>query len=182
MGKKTDRLDSSHIAFIGRQKMFFSATATAESHINLSPKGLDTFRVLDEGRVAYLDLTGRGNEAAAHIAADGRMTIMFCAFEGPPLILRIYGRGQVHLRGNPDYLELLARGFEGVEPPGTRQIIVIDVEMVLTSCGFGVPHYQFVGDRPSLPRWAEEKGEEALAEYRRKNNTVSLDGLPVSVT
>lgn len=169
-----------HRDFIARQKVFFTASAAASGRVNLSPKGLDGLRVLGPNRVAYLDHTGSGNETAAHLKADGRLTIMFCAFEGPPLILRLYGHGRVLRRGGKDYEDLLA-AFGGEEPPGARQIVLLDVETVLTSCGYGVPLYDYGGERPSLPRWAESKGEEALDTYRREKNATSLDGLPTGL-
>jgi len=163
-------------AFIERQRIFFTATAAAGSRINLSPKGLDALRVLDSRTVAYLDRTGSGNETAAHIRADGRLTIMMCAFEGPPNILRLYGHGRVLPHGSADYNRVLAQAFGGEDPIGARQIIVLDVESAQTSCGFGVPVYTYERERPSLANWTE--GEEDLAEYRRENNMVTIDGLP----
>jgi hypothetical protein len=178
MAKTFARLEDEHRAFIARQKIFFVASAAAGARINLSPKGLDGLRVLSPTAVAYLDLTGSGNETAAHLAADGRLTLMVCAFEGPPLILRLYGRGEVHMRGGEAYARILADHFGGVEPPGARQIVTLAVERVQTSCGYGVPLYAYEGERPSLIRWAESKGEAGLAAYRAENNRVSIDGLP----
>ena len=163
--------------FIERQRVFFTASAAAGGRVNLSPKDGASFRVLGENAVAYLDQTGSGNEAAAHLRADGRLTIMFCAFEGPPLILRLYGRGRVHRRGGLDYARLLAEAFDGAEPPGARQIVALDVELVQKSCGYGVPLFDYHGERPSLVRWAEAKGDEGLDAYRRENNILSIDGL-----
>ena len=157
--------------------MFFTASAAPEGHVNLSPKGLEALRVLSENSVVYLDHTGSGNETAAHINVDGRLTIMFCAFEGPPLILRLYGRGRVLPRGEPEYAALLASRYDGNEPVGARQMVLLDVEMVLTSCGYAVPHYKYVAQRPSLPNWAEAH-KETLEEYRQAHNEVSLDGFP----
>jgi Pyridoxamine 5'-phosphate oxidase len=163
-------------AFIERQHVFFTATAAQGARINLSPKGLDAFRVLGPNAVCYLDRTGSGNETAAHIRADGRLTIMFCAFEGPPNILRLYGHGRVVPRGSGEYRRLLVDAFGGEEPVGARQIIILDVESAQTSCGYGVPVYAYEGERPSLPNWAEAHDD--LAAYRREHNTVSVDGLP----
>ena len=130
--------------------MFFTASATADLRINLSPKGSDCLRVLDRQTVVYLDQTGSGNETAAHIRADGRLTIMFCAFDGAPMILRLYGRGRVLPRGTEAYAALLASAFGGDEPPGARQIIAMDVESVQTSCGFSVPVMAFQEERETL--------------------------------
>jgi hypothetical protein len=178
MAEQFSRIEPEHRAFIARQHMFFTASAAPGGHINLSPKGLGALRVLDETRVAYLDLTGSGNETAAHARADGRLTIMFCAFEGPPQILRLYGRCHILRRGGGDYAGMLASAFSGAEPPGARQIVVQAVELVQTSCGYGVPNYEYRGERPSLINWAEAKGAGGLAAYRREKNVVSIDGLP----
>lgn len=166
-------------SFIRAQRVYFVATAPSEGgHVNLSPKGLDTLRVLSPARLAYLDLTGSGNETAAHVAQNGRITLMFCAFDGPPRILRVQGRGRAVLPADADW-PTLAPHFPTI--PGTRQIIVIDVERVASSCGMGVPNMTFAGDRPELPQWAERKGEAGLAEYRGKKNRVSIDGLPARI-
>ena len=164
-------------AFIEAQRVFFVATAPAGpgGHVNVSPKGMDTFRVLSPGRVAYLDLTGSGNETAAHLAENGRLTIMFCAFEGKPMILRLYGRGRVVLPASPEWDELMPR-FP--ELPGARQLVVADVTRVQTSCGFAVPLMTFGGERDALVRWAEAKGEDGLRQYRGQKNCASIDGLP----
>ncbi len=176
MAKQFPCLEPAHRDFLLRQKMFFVASAAADGRVNLSPKGLDGLRVLDERTVAYLDLTGSGAETAAHLLADGRLTLMVCAFEGPPLILRLYGRGRSLRRGGADYAELLTAAFNGVEPSGARQIVVLNVELVQTSCGFGVPLYDYREERPSLVRWAENQGEAGLDNYRRQKNAHSLDG------
>ena len=163
-------------AFIERQRVFFVATAADGARINLSPKGLEAMRVLGPNLVAYLDWTGSGNETAAHIRADGRVTIMFCAFEGPPNVLRLYGRGRVLPRGSDAYRQMLSEAFDGNEPTAARQIIVLDVESAQTSCGYGVPVYDYQRERPSLANWAERQAD--LAGYRRKHNSVSIDGIP----
>jgi hypothetical protein len=178
MAKQYAEIGPAHRDFILRQRIFFTASAAAASRINLSPKDGASLRVLGPNRVAYLDCTGSGNETSAHLLADGRLTIMVCAFEGPPMILRIYGRGHVVRRGSPEYASLLNAEFAGVEPVGARQFVVLDVELVQTSCGYGVPMFDYEGERPSLVRWAEAKGEEGLEDYRRTTNAVSIDGLP----
>jgi len=181
MATQYPRIDPVHRAFIARQRVFFTASAAAGGRVNLSPKDGASLRVLGENTVAYLDQTGSGNETAAHLRADGRMTIMLCAFEGPPIILRLYGRGRVHLRGRAEYTRLLAEAFDGAEPPGARQIVALDVELVQKSCGYGVPLFDYQGERPSLIRWAEAKGEDGLDDYRREKNQLSIDGLPTGL-
>ncbi len=181
MAKQFPRIEPAHREFIARQRIFFVASAAAEGCVNLSPKGLDCFRVPGPNAVCYRDMTGSGNETAAHLLADGRITLMFCAFDGPPLILRLYGRGQSLWRGTPGYARLLAEAFGGEEPLGTRQIVSVDVDLVQTSCGFAVPLMDHVGDRPTLDRWAEAKGEEGLEAYRRERNARSIDGLPTGL-
>jgi hypothetical protein len=181
MATQYPHLEPLHRDFILRQRMFFTASAASTGRVNLSPKGLDSLRVLGPNEVVYLDLTGSGNETAAHLRADGRLTLMFCAFEGPPMILRLYGRGQVLRRGSAEYTRLLAHEFGGVEPLGARQMVKLDIDLVQKSCGYSVPLYEFTADRPTLTRWAESKGEEGLTEYRRKKNANSIDGLPTGL-
>ena len=163
-------------AFIEAQQLFFVATAplAADGHVNVSPKGLDCLRVLGPLRVAYLDLTGSGNETSAHLRENGRVTLRFCAFQGPPRILRLYGTGTTALPGSPTWAELRPL-FP--DHPGARQIIVADVTRVQTSCGFGVPLYDYAGQRETLLRYAETKGEQGLEDYRRQQNARSIDGL-----
>ena len=170
-----------HRTFIEAQHIFFTASADAHGPVNLSPKGMDSLRVLDANTVAYLDLTGSGNETSAHMLADGRLTLMFCAFQGAPLILRLYGRGRVVSRADVEYQALLGGCFEGDEPPGARQIVVLTVDKVQTSCGYAVPAYAYKGDRPGLIHWAENKGDEGLREYRATKNRVSIAGLPTGL-
>ena len=160
--------------------MFFVATAplNGDGHVNLSPKGLDSFRVLSETRVAYMDIIGSGNETSAHILENGRITIMFCAFEGAPKILRLYGKGYSVLPGDAQWAELSA---QFVLQPATRQLIVADIHRVQTSCGFGVPLYEYTGERDHAQKWAEKKGPDGLKAYQEEKNLVSLDGLPTAL-
>lgn len=167
-------LEDSHRNFIAAQKMFFTATAVHQGRINLSPKGMDSLRVIDAQCVAYLDLTGSGNETAAHLKHDGRMTVMFCSFSADSLILRLYGRGRVVRRQDTDWASWRPH-FPML--PAERQIIVLDIESVQTSCGYGVPQYEYRGERDTLVRWAEKKGTLGLLEYWREKNRVSIDGL-----
>lgn len=170
-------LTDDHLAFITRQPMFFVATAAAEGRINLSPKGYDVVRVLAPDRLAYLDLGGSGNETQAHLAADGRITLMFCAFDNPALILRVYGRGNFVIAGDPAYPALAAR-FPKL--PGARQIFEIAVESVQTSCGWGVPKMTLDQPRETLVKYHRQADpEERLA--RIADRTRSIDGLPVRV-
>ncbi len=178
MAKFYHELNEALMTFIGEQKIFFVATAPNKGRVNVSPKGLDTLRCLNEKRVAFLDLTGSGNESAAHLADNGRMTIMFCSFAKQPLILRLYGQGySVHQRDTA-WAELVA--LFGPHP-GTRQIIVLDIDSVQTSCGFAVPRYEFQAEREALTRFAEQKGEDGLLAYRQKKNVTSIDGLPTGL-
>lgn len=180
MGKFSDHIADHHRVFIEEQKMFFVSTAPlgAEGHINLSPKGLDSFRVLSPRKVAYMDIVGSGNETSAHILENGRITFMFCAFDGPPNILRLYGKGYTVLPGHGEWKDLSAHFSLLLS---TRQIIVANVYNVQTSCGFGVPFYQYTGERDHAHKWAEKKGPEGLEDYKQEKNRVSLDGLPTAL-
>lgn len=178
MAKFYSELTDPLLAFISQQKIFFTATATAQSRVNLSPKGTDSFRCLSRQSVAYLDLTGSGNETSAHLWEDGRLTIMFCSFTEQPLILRLYGQGRVIYprdRNWDDYYSHFA------PLPGTRQIIQLQIESVQTSCGNGVPLYDYQGERQTIINWALNKGEEGLYQYWQAKNQVSIDGLPTGL-
>jgi hypothetical protein len=178
MAKTFEGIDDRLARFIGDQPVFFVATAPSGSdgHINLSPKGMaGTFRVLDPNTVAYLDITGSGIETVAHLRDNGRIVLMFCAFAGPPRIVRLHGRGTVVLPGDTEWEDLAAR-FP--PQPGTRSVIKVSLERISDSCGFGVPLMTYDKDRTDLAKWAGRKSEEQLAKYRVKNNTQSIDGLP----
>jgi pyridoxamine 5'-phosphate oxidase-like protein len=181
MGKQFASMTPAHRDFIARRHIFFAASATATSRVNVSPRPTDALRVLDERTVAFLDLTGSGSETAAHLRADGRITLMFCALDEPPNIMRLYGRGTSLPRGSGDYAALLASAYGNQEPLGARQIVRIDVDLVQTSCGYGVPLFEYVGERDTLRRWAEQKGDAGLEEYRRQKNAHSIDGLPTGL-
>jgi hypothetical protein len=170
-------IDDKLAEFIRQQPMFFVATAprSAEGHLNLSPKGLDSFRILDERTVAYLDLVGSGIETVAHLKENGRIVVMFCALAGPPKIVRLHGRGEV--------IEPHQEEFATLRPlfpnhGGVRSIIRIHCDRIAHSCGYGVPQYEFRGQRTQLLDWAEGKGPEALEQYQREKNARSVDGLP----
>ena len=173
MGKQFDHITPKLCEFIERQQMFTVATAMSDGRVNLSPKGMDTLRVENSNRVVWLNLTGSGNETAAHLLDNNRMTIMFCAFEGNPLILRLYGHAKVYHPREPEF-ETHVSAF----PPmrGVRQVIEMDVDLVQSSCGFGVPEYEFRGQRSKLEQWMSERDDEAIVAYWREKNRVSLDG------
>ncbi len=177
MGKLSTEISHEHRLFIQKQKMFFVATAplSAEGHINLSPKGLEHLQVLNANQVAYLDFTGSGNETSAHLLENKRITFMFCSFDKVPNILRLYGMGQAVLPGSEEW-DVYASVFPVLL--GTRQIIVADIYHVQTSCGFGVPLYDYVGDRSILSEWANKKGREGIELYKKEKNLFSLDKLP----
>lgn len=178
MAKHYDHINKKIQKFISEQKIFFVATATKDSRINLSPKGMDSFRVIDEKRVLWLNLTGSGNETAAHLHADGRITVMFCAFEGAPLILRLYGKGKV-INPNDAHWDETVSLFPKLA--GTRQIIDIDIELVQTSCGMSIPYFDFKEERLQLDDWAKGKGQEGIKDYWKEKNVQSIDGIPTKI-
>ena len=168
-------LTGQHEHFIASQNIFFTASAPQQGRINLSPKGMDSLRVLSATRVAYLDLTGSGNETAAHLLENGRMTLMFCSFDADPLILRLYGQGRAVKPRDADWAALRGH-FPAL--PGERQIIDLNIASVQTSCGYAVPQYVYTGERDTLARWVEKKGAAGLLDYWREKNRMSIDGLP----
>jgi hypothetical protein len=177
VGKVFDGIDDTLAAWLAAQHVFFVATAPRSDagHVNLSPKGLDSFAVLAPRRVAYLDLVGSGAETIAHLRENGRITFLFCAFEGPPRIVRLHGRGDVIEPGDPDW-EALAARFPAY--PSARSIIRVELVRVADSCGYGVPLYRYEAERTQLGAWAERKGAEGLRAYQVERNRESLDGLP----
>ena len=177
MGKLFAELDDRNIQFIEAQKMYFVATAPSgdEGHVNLSPKGLTSFKVLDPLTVAYLDLVGSGIETTAHLRDNGRIVVMFCAFEGPPRILRLYGHGETIEPGDPDWDSLVGH-FPTYQ--GVRSVIRIRLDRIADSCGYGVPLYRFEGERSQMIDWATRKGDDGIAKYKKKENRLSIDGLP----
>lgn len=177
MGKEYSEIDERMATWIGRQRLFFVATAplAADGHVNCSPKGLDSLRVLGPRKLAYVDLGGSGIETVAHVRENGRITIMLCAFEGPPKIFRFYGQGETFQPGDDGFSELLA---EFPEQPSVRNIVVVHVERIIDSCGYAVPEYSFNKDRDSLHNWIQAKSPEEIDAYRREKNRESLDGLP----
>ncbi|OON68491.1 pyridoxamine 5'-phosphate oxidase family protein [Hymenobacter sp. CRA2] len=178
MAKHFTELEAAHRAFIEQQKVFFVGTAAPEGRVNVSPKGQDTLRVLDSRRVAWLNLTGSGNETAAHLLEQNRMTLMFCAFEGKPNILRLYGTAVIFHPRDAEWAELMAL-FPPL--PGARQIFVMDLDLVTTSCGMAVPLMDFRSERDELNHSLEKKGPAKVQEYWEQRNALSLDGKPTGI-
>jgi len=181
MGKQYQKLDPKLRDFIGRQHIFFTASATKSSRVNISPRSTDCLKILSDNAVIYLDKTGSGNETAAHMLADGRMTIMMCAVDGPPQILRLFGRGRVIHRDSGEFADLLTTWFDNDPPVGTRQIIRLDFDLVQTSCGYAVPLYDFVDQRSRLLTSFEDKGPEGTQSYWAEKNMTSIDGKPTGI-
>lgn len=178
MSKFYTKITSRLQKFIEAQKIFFVATAPNSGRINLSPKGMDSFRVMNENRVLWLNVTGSGNETAAHLAENERITIMFCSFEKVPNILRLYGKGTEIKPNNKSWNEVVSL-FP--ETPGTRQIFDITIESAQTSCGMSIPFYEFKGERNDLNNWAIAQGKEKVEQYWEDRNQTSIDGLPTKI-
>lgn len=178
MAKFNNKITSRVQKFIESQKMFFVATAPKEGRINLSPKGMDSFRVVSETKVQWLSVTGSGNETAAHLINDNRITIMFCAFEGAPNIVRIYGTAKEIKPNNSEWGELITQ-FPNI--PGARQIFDITIESVQTSCGMSIPFYEYTGERNQLNDWASDIGDNGVQKYWKEKNQISIDGLPTHI-
>ena len=178
MAKFYNELDTKLQEFIEKQKVFFVGTAAAEGTVNVSPKGMDSLRIVDSKQLAWLNLTGSGNETAAHLIESPRMTLMFCAFEGNPLILRVYGTARTIHSQDKEWPAWISR-FPAL--PGARQIFLMDIEKAQTSCGFAVPRLQYIEDRNELSNWSEKKGEAGIKEYWKENNQTSIDGKPTKI-
>ncbi|HTH94992.1 MAG TPA: pyridoxamine 5'-phosphate oxidase family protein [Rhodocyclaceae bacterium] len=178
MGKRYEAITEEHRRFIEAQKLFFVGTATSDSRVNVSPKGMDSLRILNERRVVWLNVTGSGNETAAHVSITPRMTLMFCAFEGKPLILRLYGTARAVHRNDAEWEALYAR-FAPLA--GARQIFDLQVDLVQTSCGMAVPFFDYAGERDQLNHWAEHKGDAGIRDYWKEKNQSSIDGLPTHI-
>ena len=178
MGQRYSEISDKLKQFIENQKLFFVGTTTADSRVNISPKGMDSLRVLDKNRVVWLNVTGSGNETSTHIQENPRMTIMLTAFEGNPMILRLYGDAKVVHKNDREWEELFSL-FNPI--PGARQIFDLTVDLVQTSCGMAVPIYDYIEEREQLKNWAVKKGEEGLKEYWQEVNQVSLDGKPINI-
>lgn len=178
MAKQYDHINDRIKKFIQAQNIFFVATATSESRINLSPKGMDTFRVINDHKVLWLNLTGSGNETAAHLDSDGRITIMFCAFEGAPMILRLYGKGKI-IQPKDENWNSVKQNFPDLA--GTRQIFDIEIDLVQTSCGMSVPFFDYKEERNQLNEWAVKKGAKGIKDYWLEKNVYSIDGIPTHI-
>ncbi|PCI02804.1 MAG: pyridoxamine 5'-phosphate oxidase [Hyphomicrobiales bacterium] len=181
MAKQFPHLEAKHKDFIQRQHIFFTASATGDSRVNVSPREIGALRIEDDNTAIYLDRTGSGNETAAHMLADGRLTIMFCAVDGPPQILRLYGTGVALNWSMPEFSALIDQHFGGETPLGTRQIIKLNIDLVQTSCGYGVPLFDYQGERASMENWHDNKGPNGIREYWEKENIESMDGLPTEI-
>ncbi len=177
MGKIRSELDEAAVRFIEAQHMFFVASAPldANGHVNVSPKGLDTFRILGPTTVAYLDFNGSGIETLSHLKENGRIVLMFCAFQGPPNIFRLYGHGRAV---EPHETEFAALAAHFPVHLSVRSIIVVELTRITDSCGYGVPLFQYEGEREQLVAWARKQGQEGLRAYRKRKNRLSIDGLP----
>ncbi|WP_417244272.1 pyridoxamine 5'-phosphate oxidase family protein [Celeribacter sp.] len=181
MAEQFDSISDKLRAFIERQHVFFCGSAAQDTRVNLMLRSTEYLRLTGANEALFLDLTGSGNETAAHMIADGRLTLMFCAFEGPPMILRLYGRGRVVHRDAPEFTTLFAQHIGGDIPVNARQIFVQDIDLVQTSCGYGVPLFEYSRDRPALRNWAADKSEADIRAYWDEKNTTSMDGLPTGV-
>jgi hypothetical protein len=179
VGKQYLSINEKLADFIIRQQIFFVATAATDGRVNLSPKGMDSLRISNPNQIIWLNLTGSGNETAAHLLENDRMTLMFCAFEGDPKILRLYGHAKCYSPDTPEWDAHIGR-FPSL--PGARQIIVMEVDLVATSCGFGVPFFDYRGEREELKEWARKKGEEGIKAYWQERNRISLDGKPTGIS
>lgn len=178
MGKQYDAIPQNLIDFIKKQKMFFVATAGSEGRVNLSPKGMDSLRVMDKNTVHWLNVTGSGNETAAHVLENQRMTIMFCAFEDTPMILRLYGKASMLQPKDAEWSQQI-KNFPTL--PGSRQIFTLNIDLVQSSCGMSVPFFDYKEERDQLNHWAKVKGEQGVEQYWAEKNALSLDGKPTGI-
>ncbi|HIP29235.1 MAG TPA: pyridoxamine 5'-phosphate oxidase family protein [Sulfurospirillum arcachonense] len=178
MAVKFKSINKAHKEFIEKQKMFVIGSAGAEGFINISPKGMDSFKIVDENTVVWMNHTGSGNETSAHVQENGRMTIMFNSFDKAPMILKLYGSATV-VHDADEHWEEMSTYFP--EYVGARQFFEMKVELVLTSCGFGVPQYKYIGERNTLKKWAEKKGRKGMKSYWSEKNVETLDGMPTNV-
>jgi len=181
MAKQFPSLDQKHCEFIAAQKIFFTASATDTSRINLSPRPCECLRIANSSTAMYLDRTGSGSETAAHLLVNSRLTIMLCSFDTTPQILRLYGHARSIKRDSTEFEALVLEHFAGEIPTGARQIILLDIDLVQTSCGFGVPFFQYEGERDTLTKWADKKGVDGIRAYWQEKNRVSMDGLPTGL-
>jgi len=178
MSKRFDSMLEQHIQFIEQQHLFFVATAGAKGRVNVSPKGMDTLRVINNNKIIWLNYTGSSNETSVHVQENSRMTLMFCSFDKEPMIMRIYGQAEVVHPRDKQWKEF-SRLFP--EYNATRQFFSLDVDLVQTSCGFSVPFFEYQGEREQLLEWSEKKGKEGIESFWKERNQVSLDGLPTNI-
>ncbi|MFK7861155.1 MAG: pyridoxamine 5'-phosphate oxidase family protein [Granulosicoccus sp.] len=181
MAKQFPSLDQKHCDFIAAQKIFFTASATDTSRINLSPRPGECLRIADSSTAMYLDRTGSGSETAAHLLVNDRLTIMLCSFDTTPQILRLYGQARSIKRDSAEFDVLIGEYYDGEIPTGARQIILLDIDLVQTSCGFGIPFFHYEGERDTLTKWADKKGVDGVRAYWQDKNRVSIDGLPTGL-
>lgn len=178
MAEKFKELEENHIEFILNQHLFFVGTAPSEGRVNVSPKGMETLKIISPRKIIWLNLTGSGNETSSHVQENGRMTLMFCSFDKHPLILRIYGEAKVIHPYNGEWNNLV-KLFD--EHTGARQFFDLDIDLVQTSCGYGVPFYKYLGERETLTKWADTRGRDGIQQYWKEKNQVSLDGKPTNI-
>ncbi len=178
MAEKFDKLNSNLIDFINKQHIFFVATAGCEGFVNLSPKGMNTLKIINPNQIVWLNLTGSGNETSAHVQENGRMSIMWCSFDKKPLILKVYGYARVIHENSSDYVRM-SQYFDNFV--GTRQFFELTISLAITSCGYGVPYYEYKGDRDTLLKWSEKKGREGIKRYWKENNQFSLNNKLIKI-
>lgn len=181
MAKQFDMLTPDHRTFILRQNIFFTASGTSESRVNVSPREIEALRIVDDNAVLYLDRTGSGNETAAHMLADGWIPLMFCAFSGPPQVMRLYGKGSAIGWNREEFTQLTAQYYDGNTPLGTRQIMKIEFDFLQTSCGYGVPLFEYQGERAAIENWHNGKGADGIQAYWKEKNISSMDDLPAGL-
>ena len=178
MAQRFPELSDRLIRFINEQHLFFVGTATDTSRVNISPKGMDSLRIINKNRIIWLNVTGSGNETAGHIQFNPRMTLMFCAFSGSPMILRVYGKAQAIHKKDPQWQQF----YPLFDPlPGARQIFILDIDLVQTSCGMAVPYYEYTGEREQLNDWAEKKGDAGIETYWRDKNSLTIDDIATDI-
>lgn len=176
MAQMFNRMSDKHQDFVRQQKIFFTASAAPTGRVNVSPRPMDVFRVIGPNTVSYLDYIGSGNETAAHTRALPRLTIMLCSFEGPPRIMRLYGTPHLHQKGSPQYDTLLADHYNNEAPRNARKILLLDIDQVQTSCGYGVPLFDYLGERDVLQSWTAQRSDADLVAYQNEKSTHSIDG------
>jgi len=176
MAEMFNRMSDKHQDFVAHQKIFFTGSAAATGRVNITPRPTDVLRIIGPNTVSYLDYIGSGNETSAHMLQLPRMTFMFCAFEGPPRIMRLYGTGHVHHRGSEGFETLLLDHYAGQAPRNARKILLLDIHTVQTSCGYGVPLFDYAGERKSLERWTDARSDADLVAYQDEKSLVSIDG------